>query len=220
MKEGDIAAVIGSPPYAESEIPSPASDCGNKRGRSQTVKIDERHYGTTPGQLGSMREGDISAVISSPPWENQEPSHAQGTGFQPAYDGNRKFIDSEYGNSRGNIGNSSGETFWESSKIIVQGCYALLKPGGHAIWVCKDYVKAKKRVPFSDRWQALCESVGFTLVCRHQAMLVENHGIKTSLMGVDEEINTERKSFFRRLAEKKGSPRIDFEDVLCFVKEK
>jgi hypothetical protein len=111
-------------------------------------------------------------------------------------------------------------TFWESSKIIVQGCYALLKPGGISIWVCKDYVKKGQRVPFSDRWQSLCESVGFTLVCRHQAMLVENHGVKTDLLGVDEEINTERKSFFRRLAEKKGSPRIDFEDVLCFVKEK
>lgn len=53
----------------------------------------------------------------------------------------------------------------------------------------------------------------------HQAMLVENHGTKTSLMGVDEEINTERKSFFRRLAEKKGSPRIDFEDVICLRKK-
>lgn len=29
---------------------------------------------------------------------------------------------------------------------------------------------------------------------------------------------TERKSFFRRLAEKKGSPAIDWEDVICVVK--
>ena len=91
--------------------------------------------------------------------------------------------------------------------------------GGHAIFVTKRYVKGGKIVEFSDRWQSLCESVGFKLVCRHQAMLVENHGTKTSLMGVDEEINTERKSFFRRLAEKKGSPRIDFEDVICLRKK-
>jgi hypothetical protein len=28
----------------------------------------------------------------------------------------------------------------------------------------------------------------------------------------------ERKSFFRRLSEKKGSPRIDWEDVICLEK--
>ena len=31
-------------------------------------------------------------------------------------------------------------------------------------------------------------------------------------------VSTSRKSFFRRLAEAKGSPAIDFEDVLCLVK--
>jgi len=90
--------------------------------------------------------------------------------------------------------------------------------GGVAIFVTKDYVKKGQRVPFSDRWLALCESVGFILVCRHQAMLVEHHGWQMTTGGGIEEINTERKSFFRRLAEKKGSPRIDHEDVLCFVK--
>jgi len=124
----------------------------------------------------------------------------------------------DYGKNKENLGNSSGDTFWEASLKILHGCYAFLKPGGHAIWVCKDYVKAGKRVPFSDHWLALCELVGFKLVCRHQAMLVEHHGWQMTTGGGIEEINTERKSFFRRLAEKKGSPRIDHEDVLCFVK--
>lgn len=38
--------------------------------------------------------------------------------------------------------------------------------------------------------------------------------------GLFKEDRKERKSFFRRLAEKKGSPRIDWEDILCMEKEK
>lgn len=89
--------------------------------------------------------------------------------------------------------------------------------GGMAIWVTKDYIKKGRRVPFSDRWLALCESVGFKLVCRHQAMLVKDHGTQITIDG-EEKITTERKSFFRRLAESKGSPRIDWEDVICLEK--
>ena len=91
-------------------------------------------------------------------------------------------------------------------------------PSGKAIFVCKDYIKKGRRVPFSDRWLALCESVGFKLVCRHKAMLVKEHGTQITTSGEDEKIITERKSFFRRLAESKGSPHIDWEDVLCLIK--
>ena len=111
------------------------------------------------------------------------------------------------------------ETFWASAKIIVQQCHAILKPNGHAIFVCKDVVRKGKRVPFSDQWQALCESVGFRLICRHRAMLVAHHGEQETIWEGTEQLKTERKSFFRRLCEAKGSPKIDWEDVLCFVRE-
>lgn len=131
----------------------------------------------------------------------------------PGVDAGLKYSESIY-----NLGNLSGDTFWSASKEILQGCHTLLRDGCHAIWVCKDYVKAGKRVPFSDRWQALCESVGFKIVCRHRAMLVKSHGKQVCINGECEEIQTERKSFFRRLAESKGSPKINWEDVLCFYR--
>jgi hypothetical protein len=34
----------------------------------------------------------------------------------------------------------------------------------------------------------------------------------------DSKVIKERKSFFRRLQESKGAPRIDWEDVVCMVK--
>ena len=74
-----------------------------------------------------------------------------------------------------------------------------------------------ERVDFCGDWQRLCESVGFVTVCKHRAMLVKetNHN---GLFGEIKE-KKERKSFFRRLAEKKGSPRIDWETVICMERQ-
>lgn len=52
----------------------------------------------------------------------------------------------------------------------------------------------------------------------HHAWVVEDHGMQFTLDGDAHARRVERKSFFRRLAEKKGSPRIDWETVLCMVK--
>ncbi len=220
--------VVSSPPYSEIYQFSPyhqgvRSDYKNGKRKSQTP---EGSYGQSPGQLGSMKEGNFDMCVSSPPYEGDvikkrgydrwaENKDSKGMAWGRRKDG--IMITDAYGKSKDNLGNRVGDTFWSASKEIVQGCYELLKPGGHAIWVCKDYVKNKKRVPFSDRWLALCESVGFKLVCRHLAMLVKEHGTQITTHG-DEKITTERKSFFRRLAESKGSPRIDWEGVICMVK--
>lgn len=109
-------------------------------------------------------------------------------------------------------------TFWSAARDVVAECHAVLKPGGMAVWVTKDFVRAKKRVCFSADWVRLCESCGFTLVKWVRASVVSEtvHG---DLFLGETVKRTERKSFFRRLAEKKGSPRIDHEDVLFFVKE-
>jgi hypothetical protein len=49
-------------------------------------------------------------------------------------------------------------------------------------------------------------------------MLVEEKGTQMDMFGNAITKTVERKSFFRRLAEAKGSPRIDWEDVICQVK--
>ena len=88
--------------------------------------------------------------------------------------------------------------------------------GGMAIWVVKAFVRKGRIVDFPGDWRRLCESQGFVTVCEHHAMLVK----ETKHNGLFEEITEtkERKSFFRRLAEKKGSPKIDYEVVLCSEK--
>lgn len=238
MREGDFAAVVlTSPPYAESVNAQshgidwtkvdPASTGNRKRGpgtKHEETFTYHLAYGSTPGQLGAM-------VVGSPPFEG-----SLDRGVVPAADrvalarangiSNAEFVSpidmekigkrtQEYGGTSGQLGNSEGETFWTAARDIVAQCGLILRPGGHAIWVCKDFVRKGKRVPFSDQWQALCESLGFRLVCRHRAMLVKTGATQKLLDGGTHTTTRERKSFFRRLAEKKGSPRIDWEDVIC-----
>lgn len=105
-----------------------------------------------------------------------------------------------------------------AARAIVEQVYSALTPGGHACWVVKDYVKNKQVVPFCDQWRQLCEAVGFETLHEHRAMLVHHKGKQGMLEGGTKDITTESKSFFRRLAEKKGSPRIDWEVVYCMEK--
>ena len=211
---GEIACVISSPPYEEMPIQQ-THMTSNQRGDpknpnyrpSWKKKLSEgyadtkRPYGHSPGQLGSMKEGKFEMVVLSPPYDE-----GLGHGMRKVrpIDVKKKLHMSggilSYGESEGQL--AGDNTFWPASREILQQCFDLLKSGGHAIWVCKDYVKNKQRVPFSDRWLALCESVGFKLVCRHQAMLKKDYG---QINWVNDQIKLikERKSFFRRNTEDK-----------------
>jgi hypothetical protein len=225
MKEGSIDAVISSPPYSPEALGHRRRGSGEKREATGKYKqgytqgkIIAGDYGSSDSNLGNLPEGSFDICVSSPPYE-------EGIGHGCSVNASEKYkwrldLERKYTNqfSRESMSHVTGDTFWSASREIVQQCYELLKPNGKAIWVTKDYVKAKKRVPFSDRWLALCESVGFKLVCRHQALLTKVHGAQICIDGECQEISTERKSFFRRLAESKGSPRIDWEDVLCLTK--
>lgn len=225
---GDATAVLSSPPYAESvkgehgETETAKESRDKRRTKGGSLGKSARHggYGKGEGQLGSMRAGEVGAVVSSPPFmENNV--NIGGVGDTP---GMRQQIhnstkrEQSYGGTEGQLGNENADTFWRAAREIVQQCHVVLRPDGYAVFVTKDFVRAKARVPFTDDWISLCEACGFRLVKRVRAMLVK----ETRRQGFTGEIVTrkERKSFFRRLAEKKGSPRIDWEDVTFFVKEK
>jgi len=132
-----------------------------------------------------------------------------------------------YGRTLGNLSNMKDDGFWNASQEIIQQCYELIKPGGIAIWNVKDYLKNKEVFPFSDKWVEMNESVGFKVVCWHQATLLKvgqdlilgSKNADTFKDGdkVVQDI-TDRKGFFRRIQERKGFPKIDWENVICMVK--
>ena len=94
----------------------------------------------------------------------------------------------------------------------VREIYRVLKPGGIAVWVVKAFVRDKQIVDFPGDWRKLCEACGFETVLEVHASLVTRWEVNDLFDGV---VKKERKraSFFRRLAESKGSPKIDYETV-------
>lgn len=210
------AAAVSSPPYADQLNNwnegagarfDPAGHPGNPNKRSS-----DNGYGVTDGNLGHM-----SACVSSPPYEGSIDDAPGNKNWHGAMPGNIK-NDPFYGASAGQVGIETGETFWSAAALIVGQVYQVLKPGGYTFWVCKNFVRNKKIVPFSDQWQALCEAHGFVTTERIRAWVVEDNGTQGNMFGDDKVLRKERKSFFRRLAEKNGSPRIDWEDVIVMTK--
>jgi len=221
--------IVSSPPFQEAQtgggIAAAQQGKSNYHISKNLKSIGSKNQGyqeqgKTPGNLGNLKSGEAACVISSPPYEGSIQTNGDGIDWSKIKEGGtnktlaRAAVGTGYGKSEGQLAEDKGDTFWSAAKLIVQQSFQILKPGGHAIWVVKSFVRKGKIVDFPGDWQRLCESVGFETVCIHHAMLVKETKHKT-LFGQTEIKRKERKSFFRRLAESKGSPRIDFEVVLC-----
>ena len=220
MKPGKVDMVISSPPYAETFNESKHTLSGMAKRDKRIAANFVGGYGSTPGNLGNLKAGDVDVILSSPPYEGSAVIASGVQRNEVNWQAGKDLTGGKskhYGETEGQLGENKGDTFWQAAKEILEQCHKILKPGGHAIWVCKDFVRKGQRVPFSDDWQRLCESVGFKTIHRHKAMLVKETKYE-SLFGHDIVKKTERKSFFRRLAEAKGSPKIDWEDVICMVR--
>jgi hypothetical protein len=232
---GNLASMtVSSPPYVSSLAQQ-------SHGQSWREELTEAPgswrdlgagYGASPGQLGTLPEGDPGAAltVSSPPYEGSldhapgnknwqpEPTETQARQGNAGYCGNVLKQDA-YGTSAANIGNDQGDTFWTAARAILEQVYQALRPGGHAIWVVKAFVRDGAVVDFPGQWRALCEAVGFVTLHEHRAMLVEDHGSQMDLEGNHVKRQVARKSFFRWIYEQKyPQNRIDFEVVYCMEK--
>lgn len=222
MRAFDLA--VSSPPYmADDKHDHTHDQRDDRRGKRQGRGSFRGQYGKTDGQIAAMPAGSFELAVSSPPYEHRSyegmsASFAEWREMQgrdnskPGAQG----VVNGYGQAAGQL--AGADDFWTAARLIVEQTYAVLAPGAHACWVVKDFVRDGQRVEFSDQWRQLCEAVGFTTLHCHRAWVVEHHGTQKALDGPDKEHRVERKSFFRRLAEKKGSPRIDWETVYCMEK--
>lgn len=233
MKPGTVDAaigadcVVGSPPFCSGDSASAQSITTRNDKSAEWVKKNcgsaaTQGYGTTPGNIANMPSGTLSdaiapqpeasVIVSSPPCENQEPSHAQGSEkfkakhreLHPSkWCKDRAFVDAEYGNSAGQLGNTTGGTFWEAFREILLQCHQILKPNGIMVLVTKDFVRNKKRVEFSADTVRLCIACGFELVEWIKASLTTHKDVKTANGYV--RTKSSRKSFFRRLSERRAA---------------
>jgi hypothetical protein len=251
---GDCVAVLTSPPYATGDTASAQSIENRSDKSADWIRRNtglKTGYGVTEGQLGAMKEGEISSVITSPPFmsthagdegEGRMPGRS-GVGYKDATYSDEHPRDSTIGGDRtsdaakqarqlraqttknigcivqsGNNGKLvNAETYWSAVAEIYRQCFLALKPGGYLACVVKAYIKKGKIVPLPEQTWELLQHVGFEPVERVRAMLVKEDS-HPGLFDGPVVKKTERKSFFRRLAEKKGSPAIDFEEVLFLRK--
>jgi hypothetical protein len=239
---GEAAAVVTSPPYAEA-IKNEQNDSDVLSAKEARGEIDQasfrspgpysqcrqkRSYGTTPGQIGALKEGTLAGVVTSPPYEGTnvidlprgtEGNASGGIGTQFRM-GNRpqgaaKGSAGGYGETDGQIGYTNGDTYWQAMHAVYGQMHLAMKPGAVAAIVVKDYVKAGKRVPLCDDTCTLLAHLGFDVFERTRAMLVKRDEHPSLFDGGEAVVKTtQRKSFFRRLAESKGSPPIDWEEVI------
>lgn len=198
MPTTNFDAAVTSSPYKTGGHHKHQMDSYDNNGGGQ---FDKENSGFGAGDT-------MGASVSSPPYDEARIGRESGQAQAGRGD--------QYGDNPAQLGGA--DDFWMASRQIVEQVYIALRPGGHAVWVCKDYVKNKERVPFSDQWRQLCEAVGFETVHEHHALLIRNKRTQIDLEGNHHTTQTESKSFFRRVAENKGSPRIDYEVVYCMVK--
>ena len=223
------SAVVSSPPWQDAGTQCPSFGTSQVVGNSDRAWVQnwekgarektKTSYGTSPGNLGNLPPGDPAAVISSPPYEGLG-VNIKGHGIIGARVSKDKHYGSaEYGESAGQLGVETGADFWSASRVILEQVYAVLKPGGHAVFVTKAFCRKGKLVDFPAQWTALCEAVGFRHVCEHHALLATGSGEQRDIFGNHKKLEKRRVSFFRRLYESRpGAPRIDFERVDCFEK--
>lgn len=219
MKVGDIAAVVTSPPYAQSVHEGngidPTKLTGNKPGKHSSA----------------FAQGySADAIVTSPPFLGDGINHAC-TNVGNKVNRNQQCVSRNrakgigdgqqakqiiYGKTPGQLADEPN-TYWTAVAEIYRQCLLALKPGGYIACVVKSYVKGGKIVPLPDQTWELLQHVGFEPVERVRAMLVKESS-HPGLFDGPVVKKTERKSFFRRLAERKGSPPIDFEEVLFLRK--
>ena len=171
--------------------------------------------------VGEVPTGSLDGVCTSPPYA--ETTVTGESNFKSA----KRLRDSRgsaYGQTEGQIGRlrageldgavtSPPEDYWMAMSRVYAQLLLALKPGGVAALVLKSFVKNKQIVDLPAQTCQLLTHLGFDVFEMTRAMLVKETVENTLFDGPVKKLS-EKKSFFRRMAEKKGSPRIDYEVVI------
>ncbi len=143
-------AVIGSPPYAGGCAHTGGDDPEPEHVKGGEVRFVD--YGTSDGQLAAMREGDVDAVIGSPPYTKAKahPSIGSVNKDDWGHDGRdivgRRGLDAEYGDQDGQLAAMrEGEP---PQAVVSSPPLGRAQSGGTAFW---ERLEEKHDRKFSDK---------------------------------------------------------------------
>jgi len=168
-----------------------------------------------------VKSNYFDGIITSPPFGelikgaglSQEFSGREGYEITVSPIGSAYVTDLQATDDR-NVALLKGNEYYKACFEIYKQCHIALKPGGVIFCVVKDYVRDGKIVPVCDETAKIMSQTGFEIFFRIHAMQVE----KREQMGLFGDVITEEKQhkgFFRQLQERKGAPKIDYEEVIC-----
>jgi len=223
---GGIAAAMRGEKY-DLTAAMPGQNCGYQ------------NQAASKGNLAAMPAGSVDAavdcIVSSPPYEGSLECHENALAqiqerlrdkgvqrhesaiLRQTPDGCMSGFQ-RYTEASGSLGNEKGDTFWTAAREIVAQCHAILRPGGVCVWVVKAFCRNGAIVDFPGDWQRLNVACGFESLEEIHASLVKTDE-HPGLFGEAVVRTRSRKSFFRRLHEKKRPDlAIDYEVVLILRK--
>lgn len=220
----DPSLMVSSPPYADSVNSQACGIDWTKMGPATGNRKrgpGTKNHETLQAQLSYQQP---SVIISSPPYAGRGKvlGNHNGIDYTKCKTGGRqetparKASGENYGTTTGQLGAMAPMTYWSEMHKIYAACYELLPVGGHVILVLKGFIRRGEYQDLPAQTAQLLEHIGFTVIHWHKAILTSPVGQLT--LDGDVEVKS-RKSFFRRLHEKKHPHlAIDNEVVICAEK--
>ncbi|MBA7671909.1 hypothetical protein ES703_80078 [subsurface metagenome] len=148
---GEIDSIITSPPYEGS------LESGSRHTKGGIADRDKKLTQTGTYADLSHQEKRRQRLID----QGHDPKDFLGGKARNAQ------IDWEYSGSDENIGNLKSNSYLEAMLQVYRQCYKVLKPGGLAIIVTKNFIREKKVVRLDLDTIKLCEKSGFSFIERH-----------------------------------------------------
>ena len=215
------AGIVSSPPYATTiqhaqngidHTKSRARDRRPTRDRcAEPSQYGNLTYGEDARQIGNLR-----AILTSPPYadsthvNNQDQMTAGPARWAGGGDSGAR-VKQNYRQPEDAL-QMGNDDYWSAIARVYRECARILVPGAPIVLVVKGYVHKGKYVDLPAQTAEMLYHCGFRVVHWHNASLVARES-QIDIFGG--EARRARKSFFRRLAEKKGAPPINFEVVIC-----
>jgi len=206
---GDIDKIVTSPPFAGNKgglESAKAFKYGNDNLGARMMGGIKGGTGDNANNIDALPYGDISKIITSPPYEETISKHAGGSkgvkdGKFDGWLGKSQIEARTYSDDEANIGNLKSDSYLEAMLQVYRECHRVLRGQGLMILVVKPFIRNQQLVPLQEDTKRLGQQAGFSFIEEHHRILPSQ-------------------SFWRVIYAQRfpDAPKIDREYVLVFKK--